>query len=110
MNVGLVFLARDFIHLGDFAEDCWFEKTWELYQQFKVLLIIFEFHSVPKTRRRDKALMGMGCFNDCGIYNIKKLEVLNRVCKYKKVHSIANVMWCEGKTLGIDSPDSTVPV
>ena len=33
MNVGLEgnIFVRDFSHLGELAEDCWFKKTWELW-------------------------------------------------------------------------------
>ena len=59
MNVGLEgnIFVRDFNRLGDLAEDYWLKKAWELSHRFKVALIIHESHDIPKTRRRDKALM-----------------------------------------------------
>ena len=92
MNVGLEgnIFVQDFSHLGDLAEDCWFKKTWELCHRFKVALIIHESHSIPQTRQRDKPLME--CFINYGAFNINKLSILNRVCKYKKAHSLVDIL------------------
>ena len=49
------------------------------------------------TRRGDKALME--CFIDNGAYNITHLVVLNRDRKHKKVHSLADILRCDGKTV-----------
>ena len=67
--------VQDFSCLGDLAEDCWFRKTWELCHRFKVALIVYESHDIPKTRQRVKTLMA--CFIDCGVYNSNELSILN---------------------------------
>ena len=102
MNVGLKgdIFVQDFSHLGELAEDCWFKKTWESCHRFKAALIIHEFHDVPKTRRRDKALME--CFINCGVYNINELSILNMVYKYKKAHSLADILQYDGKTFNLE--------
>ena len=42
----------------------------------------------------------MEYFIDCGVaYSTKELAVLNRVRKYKKSHSLADILWCDGKTV-----------
>ena len=42
----------------------------------------------------------MEYFIDCGVsYSTKELAVLNRVHKYKKSHSLADILWCDGKTV-----------
>ena len=77
MNVGLEgnIFVRGFNRFGDLGEHCWSKKTWELCHRFKVTLIIHESQDIPKTRRRDKALME--CFIDNGAYNITNVVVLN---------------------------------
>ena len=52
----------------------------------------------------------MEYFNNCGVHNIKELEVLDIVRNYKKVHSLADILWCDGRKIGPDillTPDST---
>ena len=39
---------------------------------------------------------------DYEVYNIKELVVLNSVCKYKKAHLLADILWCDGKTIDPD--------
>ena len=99
MNVGLEgnIFERDFSRLGKLSEDCWFKKTWELCHRFKVSIIIHERYDIPLTRSRDKALME--CFIDNGAYNITDLIILNRARKSKKVHSLADILRCDGKTV-----------
>ena len=41
----------------------------------------------------------MECFLDCGVYNIIKLSILNRVRKYKKSHSLTEMLRYDGKTV-----------
>ena len=42
---------EDFSHLGEFSEDCWSKKTWELCHWFRLSLIIHGSHDVPKQDR-----------------------------------------------------------
>ena len=99
MNVGLEgnTFERDFSRLGKLSEACWFKKRGELCHRFQVSIIIHERYDIPLTRRRDKALME--CFIDNGAYNITDLVVLNRDHKSKKIHSLADILRCDGKTV-----------
>ena len=49
------------------------------------------------TRGGDKALMEW--YIDNGAYDITDLVVLNRDQKHKKVHSPADILRCDGKTV-----------
>ena len=49
------------------------------------------------TRRGDNDLME--CFIDNGAYDITDLVVLNQDQKHKKVHSLADILRCDGKTV-----------
>ena len=99
MNVGLEgnIFVRDFSRLGDLSEDCWFKKTWELCYRFKVSIIIHECYDIPLMRSRDRAVME--CFIDNGAYDITDLVVLNRGRKSTNVHSLTDILRCDGKTV-----------
>ena len=42
----------------------------------------------------------MKYFINSGAYGTTDLAIVNRDCKYKKVHSLADILQCEGKTVG----------
>ena len=106
MNVGLEenIFVRDFTCLGDLAEDWWFKKSWELCHRFTVTIIIHECYDITMTRRWDKAFME--CFIDNRAYNITVLVILNQDRKHKKVHSLPDILPCNGKTVG---PEMLLP-
>lgn len=99
MDVGLDgnIFNRSFDSLGHLAEHSWFKTLWEFCNYYSVDFSFDGSINIPSVRVGDCALME--CFLNSGIFTRHQLRVLNRVRKYKKVHSLAEILRCDGKSV-----------
>jgi hypothetical protein len=98
MEVGLDgnILTRSYKQLQELASHSWFKVLWQYTAQYKVKI---EFHKqflIPPTRRGDVALMELFIKLD---YSTDQLVRLNRVRKFHRVHSLADILSADGKTV-----------
>ena len=92
--------TRAFDHFSPLATHGWFFDLWRLCSHFDVSLIIHEENDIPLVRERDKGLMD--CFVDLGVFSTNQLCILARFRKFFAVHSIAELLCCDGSTVRKD--------
>ena len=92
--------TRNFDHLSPLAANSWFFDLWRLCSHFQVSLVIHEENDIPLVRKRDKGLMD--CFIELGVFSMDQLCILSRFRKFFAVHSIAELLCCDGATVRQD--------
>ena len=78
----------------------WFCDLWQLCTHFHVLLTVHEENHISLVRDKDRAIME--CFIDLGVFNVEQWCVLGRYIKFFAVHSLAEVLCCDGCTVQND--------
>ena len=97
VGLGGNIFERDFDHLGDLAEPCWFTHTWRLCHRFLSPIMFATEFEVPLMRERDTTLID--AFLDTGIWQIGDLKDLNTVRRYKCVYSKSDLFQPDGQTI-----------
>ena len=97
VGLGGNIFERDFKHLGELAEPCWFTHTWKLCHRFSSPIEFGNEFEVPLMRERDIALIDS--FIDTGIWQIADLKILNRVRRFKCVFSRSDILQPDGRTV-----------
>ena len=97
VGLGGNIFERDFKHLGELAEPCWFTHTWKLCHRFSSPIEFGNEFEVPLMRERDIALIDS--FIDTGIWQIADLKILNRVRRFKCVFSKSDILQPDGRTV-----------
>ena len=99
MEVGLDgnIFTRDYDKLEYLSSHSWFKATWALCWRFRVNIRISAENDIPPSRDGDysitEALLNNGSFGK------QSIMVLKRICRFKKVHSMADIVRCDGKTV-----------
>jgi hypothetical protein len=98
MEVGLdgnIFTCS-YKQLQELASHSWFKVLWQYASQYKVSITFNKKFLIPPTRKGDAALMEL--FIKQG-YTTDLLVRLNRVRKYHKVHSLADILGADWKSV-----------
>ena len=108
MEVGLDgnILDRSFSKLSPLASHSWFKILWEYCDKYQVKLTFNEKFHIPKLRQNDRALMEL--FLDAGL-PMETLIILNRVRRYLRVHSLADILMADGSTVNKELAISCKP-
>lgn len=91
------FFARSFKDFGELATHGWFQHFWQLCDRYQVVFCIVERYDNPLLQKRDQCLMDM--FINTNIYTTAQLRRLNQVWKFLKVHSLADILLCDGRNV-----------
>lgn len=75
----------------------WWKQLWCLCDRYDVKLHLDRRLCIPLTRVGDRAIMDVVCSND--FYSSRQWEAINRVRKFKGLHSIADLVLCDGVTV-----------
>ena len=92
--------TRDFKRLSHLAARSWFYDVWRLCDHFDVSLVVHRSNDIPLIRVGDRALME--CFLDLRVFSSDQLDVLARFRKFFAVHSLAEILCCDGCTVRQD--------
>lgn len=90
------FRFRDFGHL---ATHSWIKILWEYLDYLDITLQLCLTTNIPPVREQDQSLIQL--FSDKG-WKRKRLEALNRVRKFKKVHRLSCITACDGRQIRPD--------
>lgn len=98
MEIGLNgnIFSRPYSKLKDLATHSWFKLLWQYASKYDVHIEMKPQFCLKPTRLGDIALMEL--FISRG-YSAPSLVSLNRVRKYYKVHSLADILLADGKTV-----------
>ena len=98
MEVGISsnILEEDYSRLGNLASNGWWKHLWQLCHRFKVTFALSQKWMIPLLRSGDVSFMGLICDNDR--YTPDQRERINRVRKFKGLHSVADFVLCDGRT------------
>ena len=99
MDVGLHgnIFTRPFSELSCLASDSWFFDLWRLLDHFNVTLEVDESNDIEFVREGDRSLVE--CFVALGCFSPDQLAVLNRFRKFFGVHSLGEILCCDGQTV-----------
>ena len=99
MEVGLSsnILCEDYSRLGNLATGGWWKQLWCLCHKFRVRISFGLKFLIPLLRVGDRSLMDVICETD--LYSPSDREIINRVRKFLGVHSLADVVLCDGRTI-----------
>ena len=99
MEVGLStdIFAEDFDRLGHLASNGWWKHLWQLCCKYKVQLRLSRRWVIPLLRLGDRSIMDCVCSTD--LYTHEHREAINRVRKFKGLHSLADLTLCDGTTV-----------
>lgn len=99
MEVGLSsnILCEDYSRLGNLATDGWWKQLWSLCHKFDVQISLGLNFLIPLLRVGDRSLMDIICSTD--LYSPLQREAINRVRKFLGLHSLADVVLCDGRTV-----------
>ena len=100
VGLGGNIFALPFKQYGALATNGWFKHLWELCDRYGVTYRIHPRYDIPLLRYNDSTIMDKA--TRLGIYSMPELCVINRVRRYKKVHSMGDVIMCDGRNV---SPD-----
>ena len=98
MELGLEgnIFTRPYNKLQGLGTHSWFKVLWEYCNYHQVKLRFDERWHIPLTRVGDRALMEL--FLSQG-WSINELITLNRVRKHLRLHSLADILMADGKTV-----------
>lgn len=88
--------SRPYSKYKNLLSHSWFAILWQYASQYDVVVHMNSRYNLKPTRVGDTALIEL--FTRHG-YTGNLLEVLNRVRKYYRVHSLADILQADGKTL-----------
>ena len=99
MEVGLSsnILCEDYERLGNLATGGWWKQLWCLCFKFSVKLSFSTRFLIPLLREGDRSIMDVVCSTD--LYTATQREIINRVRKFKGLHSLADITLCDGRTV-----------
>jgi hypothetical protein len=99
MEVGLSsnILLEDYDRLGPLASNGWWKHLWHLCHKFRVTVSLSRRWMIPLLRHNDRALMDVICSQD--LYTPADRLAFNRVCKFKGLHSVADVTLVDGRSI-----------
>jgi hypothetical protein len=103
-------LEEDYTRYEGLATAGWWKQLWCLCNRYDVQLQLGSKWLIPLLRVGDRSIMSVICAVD--IFSKAEWILINRVRKYKGVHSIADLLLCDGRTvdpwiLNTESSDST---
>jgi hypothetical protein len=90
-------LQMEYERYGDLATGGWWKQLWFLSQRYDVCLQLGSKWLIPLLRVGDRALMEVICSTD--LFTRAEWCSINRVRKFKGVHSLADITLCDGKTI-----------
>lgn len=98
MEVGLSsnILEENFSPLGNLATDRWWKHLWQLCHKFRVTFALSRKWQIPLLRSDDVSFMGKICETD--LFTANQHLRINRVRKYKGIHSFGDFVLCDGHT------------
>jgi hypothetical protein len=98
MEVGISsnILEEDFNRLGNLATDGWWKHLWQLCHKFRVTFALSKKWLIPLLRSDDSSFMDRICSTD--IFTASQRLRINRVWKYKGIHSVGDFTLCDGRT------------
>ena len=99
MEVGLSsnILCENFDRLGNLATGGWWKQLWALCHKFQVKISLGCRFLIPLLRQGDRSFMDVICATD--LYSPAQREVINCVRKFKGIHSLADIVLCDGRTV-----------
>ena len=99
MEVGLSsnILSEDYDRLGNLASGGWWKQLWCLCHKYNVLLSFASKYLIPLLRVGDRPIMAVICCMD--LYTALDREIINRVRKFKGLHSMGDLVLCDGRTV-----------
>jgi hypothetical protein len=98
MEVGISsnILEEDYSRLGNLASNGWWKHLWQLCHHFNITFALSWRWMIPLLRSGDVSFMGLICDNDR--YTPNQREQINRVQKFKGLHSVGDFVLCDGRT------------
>ncbi len=90
-------LEMDYGRYSALATGGWWKQFWCLSQKYSVHLKLGSKWLIPLLRVGDRALMDVVCSTDH--FTSSEWCIINRVRKYKGVHSIGDFVMCDGSTV-----------
>jgi hypothetical protein len=90
-------LERDYSRYSSLATDGWWKQLWNLCCRYDVKLQLGSKWLIPLLRVGDRAIMEVICSTD--IFTKAQWAAINRVRRYKGLHSIADLVFCDGRTI-----------
>ena len=79
------------------AEHSWRKHTWRLCYSFDCKLVIDSDYSPQNPRKNDRAIMEL--FINSSLWSKHHLIILNRMRRFKKIHSLSEALCADGKTV-----------
>lgn len=90
-------LEMDYDRYELLATGGWWKQFWCLSQRYGVNLRLGRKWIIPLTRVNDRALMDIICSSD--LFSCSDWTAINRVRKFKGIHSVADFVLCDGRTV-----------
>lgn len=102
MEVGVSgnILTHSYSDLSHLATHSWFKVLWQYCSTYDVGVFFHQRFHIPPTRDRDLSLIEL--FQDHRNSG-RVLSILNRVRKYYRVHSLADILCADGMTVDLAS-------
>eukprot|EP00956_Cyclotella_meneghiniana_P035617 scaffold116441_cov45-Cyclotella_meneghiniana.AAC.1 len=88
-------LSRSYSELSHLATHSWFKILWQYSSSYDVKILFHDRFHIQPTRERDISIIDW--FIQHG-FSGDSLGTLNRVQKYYKVHSLADILCADGRT------------
>ena len=90
-------LEMDYDRYSELATGGWWKQFWCLSQRYSVRLQLGSKWLIPVLRAGDRAFMDVICSTD--LFTPLEWSLINRVRKYKGVHSIGDFTLCDGSSI-----------
>ncbi len=97
MGIGGNVLSRSFETLGGLATHGFFKNLWQLLSRYGVTLHLPLSTEIPLLREDDRPFME--AVSSTGLFTTEELIGINRFRHWKKVHSIGDLVSCDGLTV-----------
>ncbi len=97
VGIGGKVLLRSFEKYGALATHGFFQNLWQLLFKYGVCLRRPRHSSISVLPVNDRPLIE--AVVDTGIFSTAELVVINRFCHHKQVHSIGDMVCCDGLTI-----------
>ena len=83
--------------LGCLATHSFFQNLWQILLWYGITLHLPNTTVIPLSHEDDQPMMDV--IDIAGILTTKELVEITRFCRWKKVHSIGNLVMCDGLTV-----------
>eukprot|EP00956_Cyclotella_meneghiniana_P034366 scaffold104037_cov45-Cyclotella_meneghiniana.AAC.3 len=90
-------IEADYDRYETLATGGWWKQFWCLCHRYDVQFQLGRKCLIPLLRVGDKAIMDLICSTD--LFSQSAWRSINRVRKYKGLHSLANIVLCDGRTV-----------